>query len=226
MRVHSLRTYDSPDVGDHLVHFTGRTGARLNVDHRIEALRAQERLLHILVDCRLRGFETFGAEAPVVCFTESTKAAMRQLIQEGRYEPVGLGFSKQIVFDRGGGPALYVRGDEWPAATAALPQPLRSRLVRLWPGADPEPGDGSLPRHLSRSSEWLHEREWRVPGDVHFSWKDVRFLIVPHARWQSLHASWISTWAGPEYGQVFSHLPAVVMDQTGAVLRDDSGIWA
>jgi hypothetical protein len=224
MRVHPLRTYDSPDVGDHLVHFTGRIGSRVNVDPRIEALPAQERLLHILVDGVVHGFETFGADAPVVCLTESTKAAMRQLIQEGRYAPCGVGFSKQLVFDRGGGPALYVRGDEWQTA-ATLSHPLRSRIVRLWPGAEPEPGE-HLPVHLTRPSEWLHEREWRVPGEVRFEWSDVRFLIVPHSGWQAFYATWISTWAGPEYGQVFEQLPTVVMDSAGTVLRDDVGIWS
>jgi hypothetical protein len=224
MLIKPLRTYDSPDVGDFLVHFTGRVGARANVDPRIEALPPQERLLHILVDGVIHGFETFGADAQVSCFTESTKAAMRQLIQEGRYEPCGVGFSKQLVFDQGGGPALYVRGDEWEAATA-LPHPLRSRIVRLWPGADSEAGE-QLPSHVSRPSEWLHEREWRLPGGLRFAWSDVRFLIVPHAGWQAFYASWISSWAGPEYGQAFQQLAAVVMDSAGTVLRDDFGIWS
>ena len=224
MRVLPLRTYNSPDVGDYLVHFTGRAGSRIKVDSRIAALPAQERLLHLLVDGVVRGFETFGADGPVACFTESTKAAMRELIHEGRYEPCGVGFSKQLIFDQGGGPALYIRGDEWAAATA-LPHPLRSRIVRLWPGAEPEAGE-ELPSHLSRPSEWLHEREWRVSGLLRFEWSDVRFLIVPHAGWQGFYASWISTWAGPEYGQAFAQLPTVVMDAVGNVLRDDFGIWS
>ena len=30
-RIFPLRTYDLPDIGDHLIHFTGRTGARYEV---------------------------------------------------------------------------------------------------------------------------------------------------------------------------------------------------
>lgn len=174
MRVFRLRTYDLPDVGDHLIHFTGRNGPRINVEPAITELSAQERLLHILVDGVIRGFETFAAAAPVVCFTESTKAAVMRLIREGRYEPCGIGFSKQLVFDKDGGPALYVRGDEWQTATEALPLPLRSRLVRFWPGAEPEAGQ-ILPGHLSTMSEWLHEREWRAPTELRFGWTDVKF---------------------------------------------------
>ena len=140
------------------------------------------------------------------------------------YEPCGVGFSKQFVFNNGGGPALYVRGDEWATATETLPPPLRRRLVRFWPGAMPDGGE-VLPAHLSGESEWLHEREWRVPGDLHFGWADVDFLIVPHPKWQSFYASWIEDWAGEEYAYVFARIPAAVVNESGQVLADGSGIW-
>jgi hypothetical protein len=123
MRTYPLRTYDLPDVSDHLIHFTGRVGPKMAVDPVIANMQAQQRLARILVDGVLRGFETFGADAPVVCFTESTKQAVPRLLLQRRYEPCGIAFSKQFVFDNGGGPALYVRGDEWVTATQGLPQP-------------------------------------------------------------------------------------------------------
>lgn len=223
MRVRSLRTYDVPDLADHVIHFTGRAGSRINVEPRIEELPDQERLLRIVVDQVIRGFETFGADAPVVCLTESTRAAVTTLIADRRYTPCGIGFSKQFVFDRGGGPALYVRGDEWPAAQE-LPHPLRGRAVRFWPGAVPDIGE-HLPHHLSAPSEWLHEREWRVPGDLEFGWDDVAFVIVPHAGWQAFYASWIEGWTGMGYAQWFESIPAVVMNNDGKVMHDGKGIW-
>jgi hypothetical protein len=54
---------------------------------------------------------------------------------------------------------------------------------------------------------------------------DVKFLLVPHPRWQEFYASWIEDWAGPEYAAVFADVPAVAMDDAGNVLRDDFGIW-
>jgi len=188
-------------------------------------LPARDRLLRILVDGVIRGFTTFGAGAPVVCLTESSKAAVLELLRERRYEPCGIGFAKQLVFDKNGGPALYVRGDEWEPATASLPYPLRSRLVRFWPGADADPGE-LLPQHLRTTSEWLHEREWRVPLELRFGWGDVKFLIVPHAGWQAFYANWIEAWAGPEYAAVFAAVPAVVLDDGGNVLLDQFGIWS
>jgi hypothetical protein len=223
MRVRPLRTYNLPDLADHVIHFTGRAGIRINVDDRIEQLPDQERLLHIVVDQCIRGFETFGADAPVVCLTESTKAAVATLVADHRYTPCGIGFSKQFVFDRGGGPALYVRGDEWPA-TDQLLHPLRGRAVRFWPGADPDTGE-NLPNHLSAPSEWLHEREWRVPTRLDFGWDDVAFLIVPHHNWQSFYANWIEGWAGDGYARWFESIPAVVMADNGDVIHDGKGIW-
>jgi hypothetical protein len=134
-------------------------------------------------------------------------------------------FSKQLVFEGNGGPALYVRGDEWQAAASALPQPLRSRLVRFWPGAEQGPGE-LLPDYLRTTSEWLHEREWRVPTEFRFDWDSVRFLIVPNSSWQLFYENWIASWAGEEYAAAFAAIPTVVMDNAGNVLHDDSGVWA
>lgn len=224
MKVRPLRTYNVPDIADHVIHFTGRTGKRINVDPVIEALPDEQRLLQILIDQKVRGFETFGADGPVACLTESTKASISSLLGDKRYTPCGVGFTKQFAFDRGGGPALYIRGDEWPAAQS-LPQPLRSRIVRFWPGADPQVQGEYIPNALSAPSEWLHEREWRVPGDLPFGWSDVAFLIVPHPNWQSFYSSWIEGWAGEGYARWFDSIPAVVMSQDGAVIHDGKGIW-
>jgi len=196
------------------------------VDPAVEALPDEERLLQILVDGRIRGFETFGSDGPVTCLTESTKASVSSLLAEGRYTPCGVGFTKQFAFDQGGAPALYIRGDEW-AAARSLPQPLRSRIVRFWPGseADPELPSQYIPNALSAPSEWLHEREWRIPGDLPFDWDDVSFLIVPHPKWQSFYSSWIQGWAGDSYAGWFESIPAVVMSSDGGVIHDGKGIW-
>src|SRR5262245_38620374 len=160
MRIRSLRTYNLPDIADHLIHWTGRISRpNDNVPSEITKLSASSRLHQILDDRKIRAFTGFGAGGPLVAFTESTQAAVLKLIGE-RYEPYGIGFSKQFVFEKCGGPALYVRGDEWPTATQALEgHPLRRRLVRFWPGADPDGDEEPLDDHIKNPSEWLHERE-------------------------------------------------------------------
>jgi hypothetical protein len=218
-----LRRYNLPDLADHVIHFTGRQGNKLWLAPEIGRLSDEERLAHILVDGRIQAFQTFRSGAPVVCLTESVRPAVSELIRQRRYTPCGVGFSKDFVFGKGGGPALYVRGDEWPDIEA-LPHPLRSRMIRFWPGATPDGGE-FLPDHLSRPSEWLQEREWRVAGDLTFSWEHVDFLIVPHDEWQDFYAEWISDWAGEQYAEAFLAIPAVVMNDDGAVLQDGRGIW-
>ena len=233
MRIHQLRTYNLPDIGDHLIHFTGRTGSRYSLPEDIRNLDAPTRLERILHQGRIRAVATFGTGGrPIVAFTESSQASVLRLMSEGRYTPWGIGFSKQFIFERGGGPVFYVRGDEWDAATAALPDPMRARAVRFWPGATWEIGDPllfdaqQLPTTLATESQWLHEREWRVPSDVAFGWADVKFLIVPAPDWATGQALQYEIAYGEEYAAHFSAIPVVAINQQGQLLYDGSGIWA
>ncbi len=154
------------------------------------------------------------------------------MIGDGRYTPWGIGFSKQVIFEQGGGPVLYVRGDEWDVTTEHVPDPVRARLVRFWPGATWEAGDpllidGSqlLPDSLANPSEWLHEREWRVPQDVTFGWERVKFMIVPAVEWAIGQAHQYGVVYGGEYETHFRRIPIVAINATGQLLHDGSGIW-
>jgi hypothetical protein len=232
-RPFQLRTYNLPDIGDHLIHFTGRTGNRYSLPDNVRDLDAAGRLAQILYESRLRANQTFGTGGrAIVAFTESSQASVLRLISDGTYTPVGIGFSKQFIFEQGGGPVLYVRGDEWDAATAVLPEPARSRAVRFWPGAEWADGDALilgqriLPESVANPSEWLHEREWRVPHDVTFGWGDVRFLIVPSLDWAYAEAHQYGVAFGDEYEQHFTAIPVVAIDNSGRLLHDGSGIWS
>lgn len=113
---------------------------------------------------------------------------------QGRYSPCGIAFTKDFLFRKGGGPALYVRGDEWDWV-ADMPAKLRARAVRLWPGATSTDGL-PLPWYLVRPSEWIHEREWWIAGEgapvgVAFASGDVAFVIAPDPRWVEFLASFI-----------------------------------
>jgi hypothetical protein len=233
-RVFPLRNYNLPDIGDHLIHFTGRTGRRYAVPADIQPLSYADRLAQILYQGTIRAIPTFGTNGrAVAAFTESSQPSVLQLISEGTYTPWGIGFSKQFIFDQGGGPVLYIRGDEWDATTAALPDPARARAVRLWPGAGWEEGDPlmfdgaqQLPDAIANPSQWMHEREWRVPHDVNFNWGDVEFLIVPAVDWAALEAHQYGIAYGAEYEQHFAAIPIVAIDTGGTLLHDGSGIWA
>ena len=224
MRVRNLRTYNLPDVGDHLIHFTGRNGLRINVDPAILRLSPGDRLLEII----MRGviFGVAHIRRPRSCrLSDREHDGLCQAADwEARYEPCAIGFSKQLVFDQHGGPALYVRGDEWDAMRAAVrDEPLRSRMVRFWPGAEAEPGEDL--HALEVGSQWLHEREWRVPSQLRFGWHDVKFLIVPGEGWHAEFTEMVRWQAGDVYAAYVDAIPVVVMDQAGNVVRDDVGIW-
>ena len=91
----------------------------------------------------LIGFESFGSGSPVVCFCDGSWETLDWLVQQQRYEPWGLMLDKEYVYEVGGGPAYYVRDDEW----TARPAWAKPRSVRFQP----------------RVADWTHEREWRVP---------------------------------------------------------------
>ncbi len=228
MRLNTLRLYNHPDISDHVVHFTGRAGSpNPDLPDDIARLKDWERLGQLLVDQRILAFPPCGLSDPVVSFTECTRAGIQQLTAEGRYSPCGVAFSKSFVFQGGGGPALYIRGDEW-EYVQSLPIELRSRAARLWPGAVSDSGL-SLPWYVERPSEWLHEREWRVlgcgsPPAFDFGWDDVAFVISPDPSWQGFIASFIEGFA-PEYVPYFLSIPTVVVSADGQNIDDPERVW-
>jgi hypothetical protein len=125
-----------------------------------------DRFASILNEERINGGLPFGAGSRVTCFTESTVAGLNFLVRERNYVPYGLVFSKDFVFRKGGGPVHYVRADQW-SEHRNVSEPLRSMGVKL----DPP------------NSDWLHEREWRLPGDLLFDPSDVQAVIVPEEDW-------------------------------------------
>ena len=70
-------------------------------------------------------------DASAVCFTECVWDA---LIAHGiRYSSYGVVFSKGAVFQAGGGPALYIRGDILQSEIDSLPQALKAFVVPFDP---------------------------------------------------------------------------------------------
>jgi hypothetical protein len=111
----------------------------------------EERLVSILITGRLKGAPVFGTSEPVICFSEPSEAARRIMLRDGvvssrgPYAPWGLLFHRAALIAQGVRPAMYLSTDEL-AATDHLPTKMRNRRVRYDPG----------------SSDWLHEREWRL----------------------------------------------------------------
>jgi hypothetical protein len=177
MRVRTLTPVRHPDFNDVVVHFTGR---------RCPSEEASQRLVQVVSSGTVMAAIPYGSDLGAACFTESTARGVSWLIIQQHFLPYGIAFTKSFLFAHGGAPAIVVRGDEW-HHVRGLPSELRARAVRLWPGATAEPGEW-LAAHLQTRSEWLGEREWRVPADagtaaITFGTDDIAFLVVPDPDW-------------------------------------------
>lgn len=140
-----LRAVEHPELSPILTHFCSRCRPLgREVPEDIRRMSAPDRLESILWDRGLRTFVTYSGGDPAVCFTEARQAGLEFLIQKRGYEPWGLLFDRQSVYDAGGGPVWYARPEQQQMLKQLDPR-LLSWAVRLDPGSD-----------------WLHEREWRI----------------------------------------------------------------
>lgn len=112
----------------------------------IRAMNAETRLHRILWQQQLRGFAPFGGSTPMICFSESPLDHLSWLLQRRGWQPWGLVLTRQSMYNVDGGPVWYARSQQYDL----LSEPHRSWAVRF--DATPQ-----------RRSDWLHEREWRVP---------------------------------------------------------------
>lgn len=211
MQIHDLRQYGHPDLSDFVIHFVARWGKRNDeVPSDTYTLSPRDRLFDgVLASNEIRAYRVFFGWDEVVCFTECTPAGVTAMVRD-RYRPWGVAFSKDFLFKRGGGPAFYVRGDEWDDVYH-LPPRLRSRCTKFWPGATADPDERMDPT-LGSESQWLPEREWRVlgigdPPSLQFDPDDVAFIVA--GNWDS---------ASDKY-------PTVVIDDFTGKIDDPNHIW-
>lgn len=188
-----LRHFNQPDISNYVVHLSGRLGTQnpATPDH-IRNATPEARLVAIIAARRIRAFTPFGGLGfAVVAFTEGTTPGLAGLIAgDQRYAPWGIGFTKDFVFGHGGGPAFYVRGDQWEAFSEHASMLLKAFGTRLWPGVFGATPDE--PFATATTSEWVHEREWRVPIPLQaieagppamgFDPDDVAILLLPPDR--------------------------------------------
>ena len=145
----TLRPVEHPDLSPVLTHFCDRTRPQAGIPVEITSMTATQRLASILWESRLRAFVTYSGGDPATCLTEATLNGLNFLIGRRHYQPWGLVFDRQSVYDAGGGPVWYARSDEY-YSVRQISSRVQSWLVRLEPG----------------SSDWLEEQEWRIPLDA------------------------------------------------------------
>lgn len=215
VRVRPFSLIGHPDFNEVVVHFTGR---------RCTDELASHRLLEVVDAGAILATIPYGNDLGAACFTESTVRGVRWLIGQKHFVPYGIAFTKAFLFENGGAPAIVVRGDEW-RHVRNMPPELRARTIRLWPGATPDLGE-VLPMHLHTRSEWLGEREWRVPADsgtpaIRFTTDDIAFLVVPDAEWVGANVRRLVKAGRKEAGRRLASVRWIALSAAGEVTANN-----
>jgi len=141
-------------------------------DHPVYTHRqatALDRLLSILKSKTIHAtpMPFLPRNAQAVCFTECVWDALKRFAT--RYSQYGIVFAKSLIHSKGGGPALYIRGDVLKILGNNLPPEIEPFVVPFDPGAVLKP---------SVRLDWLIEREWRLPSSLSFDYHDIEHVIV------------------------------------------------
>lgn len=138
---------------------------------------AFETLLKILEEKKIIGSTTetgfIIGNKPTVCLQEAPLNAIaenlmyeKKLREETeckvRYSAFGVRFNKAWIYKKGGRPVIY---EDKNLMKELLPESEYWRIVNY---------DLSDKKHMI---DWTHEREWRVPDNIEFEYKDIEVLV-------------------------------------------------
>lgn len=133
---------------------------------------AFENLWKILVDKKLEGSNNAGfinGKRKAVCLQElPLQAIAENLIYERllgdkiRYLPFGIRFTKQFIYKHGGRPVIYEDKN--------VMKKLLSK-EEYWRIVDLKLAD------IDEYVDWSHEREWRVPDELSFTYNNIEVIV-------------------------------------------------
>ena len=133
---------------------------------------AFENLWQILIDKKINGSGNAGfinGGRKAVCLQELPLSAIAEnlmyekvLNDKVRYSPFGIRFHKGFIYNKGGRPVIYENKD---SMKSLLPESEYWRIVDL---------------NLSNKEsyvDWTHEREWRVPDELTFNYRNIEIIV-------------------------------------------------
>lgn len=142
---------------------------------------AFETLWKILVDKKLNGSGSDGfinGRRKAVCLQELPLSAIAEnlmyeetLNDRNRYSPFGIRFHKAFIYKKGGRPVIYENKE---FMKSLLPEDEYWRIVDL---------------NLSDNTsyvDWTHEREWRVPDELAFDYKNIEVIVKQDVYYKKL----------------------------------------
>ena len=170
---------NKPDYSNYVAHFTndGKLKGDNNADADIEQMSAYDRLISILRSKTIKASNMPWTGAKAVCFTESPWTSL--LVHTQRYSPYGIGFNKKALFVKHGGPAIYIRTDHYRKQCADGGGFHKMLLPFVTPFSPTyRPYSMKNAKYDIGDCDYTHEREWRVPHDFPFEYRDVKFIIL------------------------------------------------
>lgn len=159
---------DRPDLTPYLIHLTKNTKEE-------DEYSAYDNLLNILKVGEIwgstnKGFVK-GRGNKATCFMDIPFSSLKYVLNEEnssithpRYEPYGIFIEKNLAYQKGVRPVLYLSDEE--TKRLNIPNDELWRVVRL-------------EVHDKEWISWLHEREWRCEGDFELPCKKHTKLIRP-----------------------------------------------
>lgn len=162
------------DMSDYVVHFAKPSPGRTAYDNAISILHSG----------RIEARNAFGAGRTLpparksVCFSEVPLHELKRLAAVRG--PHGIGFRKEFLVERDGGPILYAYKDtsHAKAVEAMVKSAANTPDHPIWSFA-PFVDVPGIYGKIHYQYEW--EREWRVVGDLDFSTTDPALLIIPES---------------------------------------------
>jgi hypothetical protein len=173
-----------PDYSEYVAHFTRAVaiGGNESLNAKIGSMAARERLTNILAERSITATKKYYSLGyPSVAFTECPWTSL--LEHAGNYSPYGIGFKKQLLWDAGGQPAVYLRSEflediKTHADKDSFPL-VSQKFGALYTPIEREPGWHTLGgTKVDTRIDFAHEREWRVLDDFDFDLGDIEFIVV------------------------------------------------
>ena len=154
-----MHEYGDPAMADKVVHFVGRRRGSTVVPLAVRHMSVEQRLAGILNSRQLLGWPVYQSGlVSVVCVSDLSAAELesafaRGLNARGRLEPWALVLDRQLAWQAGFRPVMYVDAEIVGAVRTALAEVLGPN------------GPALVVRTQMGTDDWTAEREWRFCFD-------------------------------------------------------------
>lgn len=134
---------------------------------------SRKNFLEIIENQKIKAMPTGYFRIPAVCLTDAPSKFSHEF--KHRYGPFGIAFRKRDIISEGGGPAVYLIDsviEEQKKSYGFAPSLLPFINVLRIPATAPK-------QSKAKKVDYLHDREWRYPGDIDFKLIEPVGIVLP-----------------------------------------------